>query len=87
MIVVSYGPRAQPEREPPIWRSFDGAGLRQLTRAELVIVRCCREHLVVSWCCLWLVPPPGRFIAGPFVPDATAHVPRRGSQPKPRPAR
>jgi hypothetical protein len=23
----------------------------------------------------WLVPPPGRFIAGPFVSDAIAHVP------------
>ena len=38
-------------------------------------VRCRREHLVVSWCRLWLVPPPARFTAGPFVPGATAHVP------------
>jgi hypothetical protein len=37
-------------------------------------VRCWREHLVVSLCCLWLVPSLRRFIAGPFVPGATAHV-------------
>src|SRR6185312_11607747 len=34
--------------KPPIWRSFDGAGLRQLTRAELVIV--CVAAASIWWC-------------------------------------
>lgn len=43
MIVVSYGPRAQPEREPPLWRR---QWLRQDVRSapELELLRTGQRH-------------------------------------------
>jgi hypothetical protein len=72
---------------PSIWRNFDGAGLCQLTRAELVIV-CVAAAASGGVVVLPLArPSAGQVYRRPVRARRHCARTRRGSQPKPRPAR